>query len=133
MAGRRASAGRGRADAAAGKLNAALRFIGNPLPMWVYDLETLRILDVNDAALALYGYDRGEFVGRRVTELRAVEHAGDETVCIAAPDAALPVSVTRRHRRKDGTAIDVHILSHLLAFDRRPAVLAVAQDVTDRR
>lgn len=101
--------------------------------MWVYDLETLRILDVNDAALALYGYGRGEFVGRRVTELRAAERAGDETVCIAAPDAALPVSVTRRHRRKDGTAIDVHILSHLLAFDRRPAVLAVAQDVTDRR
>jgi hypothetical protein len=54
-------------------------------------------------------------------------------VCIAAPDAALPVSVRRRHRRKDGTMIDVHILSHLLAFDRRPAVLAAAQDVTDRR
>src|SRR5690348_12111522 len=84
MAGRPTRAGSGRAEAAAGKLSAGLRFIGNPLPMWVYGLETLRILDVNDAALALYGYDRGEFVCRRVTELRAVEHAGDETVCIAA-------------------------------------------------
>jgi len=129
----RASVGRGRMDAAAGKLNAALRFIGNPLPMWVYDLATLRILDVNDAALALYGYDRGEFVGRCVTELRGAERAGDETVSIAAADAALPVSVTRCHRRKDGTPIDVHILSRLLTFDRRPAVLAVAQDVTDPR
>jgi PAS domain S-box-containing protein len=112
-------------------LNAALRFISDPPPMWIYDLETLRILDANDAALALYGHDRNDFVGRRVTDLRAAERAGDETVHLAASDAALPVSVTQRHRRKNGTRIDVRILVHPLAFDRRPAVLAVvAQDVT---
>lgn len=123
----------GEAAAAAGRLNEALRFINDPLPMWIYDLETLRILDVNDAALALYGYDRHEFVGRHVSDLRGVERAGDDAVHVSSPDAALPVSVTRRHRRKDGSPIDVHILAHPVAFDRRSAVLAVTQDVTDLR
>ena len=35
-----------------------LLFAQHPHPMWVYDEETLRFLDVNDAATAKYGYSR---------------------------------------------------------------------------
>lgn len=113
------------------QLRAALRFLNNPLPMWVYDLETLRILAVNTAATALYGYTRDEFAGKHVTDLWASSSAADETTHTHAPKAGLPVSVTRRHRRKDGALIDVHILAHPLEFRDRAAVLAVAQDVTE--
>ena len=47
-----------------------LLFSGNPLPMWVYDLETLYFLDVNDAAVKHYGYSRDEFSKLRITDIR---------------------------------------------------------------
>jgi|GEM_PF-2105861 len=111
-------------------LPAALQFLNNPLPMWVYDLQTLRILAVNTAATALYGYSRDEIAGKRITDLWASPAASGEAVPVGASDAAPPVSVTRRHRRKDGTLIDVHVLAQPMEFRDRAAVLAVAQDVT---
>jgi len=39
-----------------------LLFEKNPLPMWVFDIETLRFLDVNDAAVQKYGYSRSDFL-----------------------------------------------------------------------
>ena len=42
-----------------------LLFEGNPHPMWVYDVETLAFLAVNDAAVESYGYSRDEFLGRK--------------------------------------------------------------------
>jgi len=48
-------------------------FILNPEPMWVYDLETLRILDVNEAATRRYGYLRHEFLALTVKDLRPPE------------------------------------------------------------
>ena len=106
-----------------------LLFSGYPLPMWVYDLETLQILDANDAAVDRYGYSRADFLCMRVTDLWASTDATDEV----APSGALPFSTVRRHRRKDGTIIDVHILARQLTFHHRPAVLVVAHDITELR
>src|SRR5215469_4297802 len=50
-----------------------LLFQGNPHPMWVFDLETLRILEVNEAAIQHYGYSREEFLGMTLTDLRVPE------------------------------------------------------------
>ena len=48
-------------------------FETNPLPMWVYDLETLRFLAVNDAAIANYGYSREEFLAMTIQDIRPPE------------------------------------------------------------
>ena len=48
-----------------------LLFQGNPHPMWVFDLETLAILEVNEAATQHYGYAREEFLGMTLADLRA--------------------------------------------------------------
>ena len=45
-------------------------FVINPLPMWVYDLQTLAFLEVNDAAVAIYGYSYDEFLGMRLTDIQ---------------------------------------------------------------
>ena len=45
-------------------------FESSPLPMWVFDAETLRYLAVNDAAVRLYGYSREDFLGMTVEDLR---------------------------------------------------------------
>src|SRR5688572_17087656 len=48
-------------------------FKNNPLPVWAYDRETLRFLEINDVALTRYGYDRDELLGKKVTELHPSE------------------------------------------------------------
>jgi PAS domain-containing protein len=42
-----------------------LLFDSNPIPSMAYDLQTLRFVAVNEAAVALYGYTRGSFPGNR--------------------------------------------------------------------
>src|SRR4051794_36851317 len=45
-------------------------FERSPRPMWVYDVETLGFLAVNDAAIRHYGYSRAEFLGMTIAHLR---------------------------------------------------------------
>jgi diguanylate cyclase (GGDEF)-like protein/PAS domain S-box-containing protein len=109
-----------------------LLFNHHPLPMWVYDLEDLRFLEVNDSAVARYGYAREEFLGMRVTELRP---PGDVPGFLEGLQKRVrgPRASQSRHRRKDGSVLDVDILSHTLEFSGRPAALVVAQDITERK
>src|SRR5580704_4496123 len=53
-----------------------LLFEGNPHPMWVFDLETLAILEVNEAATQHYGYSREEFLRMMLGDLRVPDIAG---------------------------------------------------------
>jgi two-component system, cell cycle sensor histidine kinase and response regulator CckA len=113
----------------ASESNFRFLFASNPLPMWVFDEQTLRFLQVNDAAVAHYGYTRLEFLAMRVTEIRAEnEIPGPET---------LPIedffSGARRHRLKDGRTIDVEVHSHRIELIGRKAFLVVAQDITERQ
>ena len=48
-------------------------FYCHPDPMWIYDRETLRFLDVNDAAIAKYGYSRDEFLAMTIKDIRPKE------------------------------------------------------------
>jgi PAS domain S-box-containing protein len=108
-----------------------LMFAQSPLPMWVHDLEDLRFLEVNDAAVAQYGYSREELLTMRVTALRTLEDrvpSGGGTAAEALPEAGV-----WRHRRKDGRVIEAKILAHTFAFRGHRAVLVLAEDVTEPR
>src|SRR3979411_1783404 len=48
-------------------------FTLNPEAMWVYDVETLKILDVNESAQQRYGYSRDEFLALTIKALRPAE------------------------------------------------------------
>jgi two-component system cell cycle sensor histidine kinase/response regulator CckA len=109
-----------------------LLFASNPLPMWVYDLETLAFLEVNDAAVAKYGYSADEFLSMRITDIRPPEDVAALLANVAVQRSTLQQSGRWRHRLKSGDIIDVEIVSHSLRFAGRPAALVVAQDVTAR-
>jgi PAS domain S-box-containing protein len=109
-----------------------LLFAGNPLPMWVYDLETLRFLEVNDAAIAHYGYSRDEFLRLRLTDIRPAEDVPALIANLAQPRPVLEQSQPWRHQFKDGRIIYVEITSHLMEWRGQSAALVVAQDITDR-
>jgi PAS domain S-box-containing protein len=109
-------------------------FEGNPRPMWVYDLETLKFLAVNQAAIDAYGYSRDDFLAMTIADLR---DASEVPSMRAAVDRAKTTRVhqagTWKHRRRDGSTLEVEITSCELTFEGRPARLVAAEDVTRRR
>jgi PAS domain S-box-containing protein len=107
-----------------------LLFQSNPNPMWVFDLETLKFLEVNEAAVQHYGYTREEFLGMTVEDIRAPEKNGAvKTMDLATDDEHL----IWRQRLKNGNFIDARVLWSPLAFRGRLAALTMATDVTERR
>jgi PAS domain S-box-containing protein len=101
--------------------------------MWVYDLETLAFLAVNDTAVRRYGYSREEFLGMTIKDIRPPEDVSALLENVAQVSEGLDEAGVWRHRTKDGTPIEVEIVSHTLTFADRKAELVLAQDVTDRR
>ena len=111
-----------------------LLFENNPQPMWVINLETLRFLEVNNAAIAHYGYSREEFLAMCATDIRTAEEA--EKFERAIRSSATQVAKhegTWKHLLKSGKPIEVDVVSHQLDFNGRRAILAVLNDVTERR
>jgi PAS domain S-box-containing protein len=108
-------------------------FDTTPAPMWVYDLETLRILAVNDAAAVQYGYSRAEFLAMTIEQLRPPEEIPRlrELLARGSPPGSEP-GASWTHKRKDGSRLTVEIFSHALLFEGRQARLVVANDVSHR-
>jgi len=104
-------------------------FRAHPEPMWVYHTQTLRFLEVNDAAIAQYGYSRDEFMAMTVKDLIPPEAipAFLETIGKVQEDKR---SVPRLARKKDGTVIDVEVSTRDLGHETR---YVMARDVTQAR
>lgn len=109
-----------------------LLFAANPHPMWVHDPETLRILEVNDAAVTHYGYSREEFAAMTLPDLRPTE---DVEAILQENSATNSTKLTGpwRHRCKDGSYIQVDMASHFIDFQGRKCSFVLVQDVTDRQ
>jgi PAS domain S-box-containing protein len=108
-------------------------FKNNPLPVWAYDRETLRFLEINDVALARYGYHRDELLAMKVTDLHPPAEVPGLLKAIATPRAVREVSGNWHHRLKDGSLIDVEVQVHDLELHGRPARIVVSLDVTERQ
>ncbi len=106
-----------------------LLFSNNPIPMWAYDLETRRFLEVNNAAIEQYGYGRAEFLAMTIDDLAPAAPQPEESR--AAP--AFGRLGIRRHRKADGSEIAVDAVSHRLEFDGHRAAIMAAIDVTEQK
>lgn len=104
-------------------------FALNSEPMWVYDVETLKILDVNEAAIQRYGYSHDEFLELTLRDLRPSEDVAKFLELL--PDT--PNSDRTgpwRHVLKDGTVIQVLITSHSVSYAGLPSRLVMAESLT---
>ena len=102
------------------------------MPLWVYDLETLRILDVNEVACRKYGWTRDEFLSMSILDIRPPEDAGAVIASVRETPADVFNSGIWRHRLKDGSVIDVEVTSHEMRYMGRPTRFVCPIDVTER-
>ncbi|MEO5829270.1 MAG: PAS domain S-box protein [Rhodanobacter sp.] len=109
-----------------------LLFEGNPHPMWVYEPATLRVMAVNDAAIEHYGFSREEFLAMRLPDLRPAEDVPRLLDKVSRSAVGLHSGDRWRHRRKDGSLIDVEISAGDIVFEGNPARLVLASDISER-
>ena len=122
----RSDLGRGREE------SFLLLFEANPVPMWIWDHETLRFLAVNDAAIAHYGYSREQFMGMTPMELKpAKDHGGIRE--IAQGKTGYQEGRTSQHITANGDLLDVAIYGRSLVYGGRPASLVAIIDITARK
>jgi two-component system, cell cycle sensor histidine kinase and response regulator CckA len=110
----------------------AMLFRSNPQPMWVFNVDTLTFLDVNQAAVRHYGYSRNEFLAMSIMDLLPPEdtpglHHGLERTAFQRGDVALI-----QHQRKDGTIVDMELVSHEMELAAGRARLVLASDISER-
>ena len=109
-----------------------LLFERNPLPMWIYDMHSLRFLAVNTAATAEYGYSEEEFLARTILDIRPPEDVAEVTVVLATWDNSERQGRVWRHLHKDGAVAYVSVSATDIDFDGRRARLVLVQDVSAR-
>ncbi|MCC9168409.1 PAS domain S-box protein [Pontibacter harenae] len=111
-----------------------LLFYQAPLPKWIYNLETLEILDVNESAINHYGYSRDEFIKLHARDLRPAEEAAylEETLNKAKTQKSIMRYGLWNHLKKDGTQIKVEVSAHHIVYDNIPSLIVEANDVTEK-
>lgn len=108
-------------------------FDHNPLPSWVFDIETQQFLAVNESAVQKYGYARNEFLSMTIDQLRAPDDLAamfEENITVSTAHLK---ARNRKHTLKSGQVIDVELSSHGVQFGGRKARLVLAVDMTRRR
>ena len=109
-----------------------LLFESNPLPMWVYDVETLAFLAVNVAAVEHYGYSQEEFLGMTIKDIRPPEDVAALLGSLCNAPRGIDRAGRWRHQKSDGSIIAVEITGHSIEFSGRSAELVLAHDITER-
>ncbi len=103
-------------------------FDASPMPMWVLDRNSLEFLNVNTAAMELYGYSRQEFLKMNIRDLWAEgETTGEE---IWKNNINEFFSFQIKHCTKEGELLYIEIESSPITFDGRDARVTLAHDVT---
>lgn len=108
-----------------------LLFYSNPLPMWTYDLDSLRFLTVNDEAIQHYGYSKEEFLSMTIIDIRPEDEKAKLLELVEKRRTLGHLKRSSRHLKKNGEIITVELSTHKLEDSN--TVLVVAQDITERK
>lgn len=109
-------------------------FNNNPMPMWVFDPDTFRFLEANDSAVQHYGYTKEEFMSKTVADIRldGNQEGLKEEVKESRHSRDGIRKGIRQHVKKNGEVIFVDIAWHNIKYLNKRAILALANDVTER-
>lgn len=109
-------------------------FYYNPMAIFIWDLQSHQILEVNDMAEKEYGYTRDEFVQLTLWDLRTPDNFGKLKLFIEhiASSVEMDSGGTWEHITKTGERIFMNIFSHRIQYNGKDAVMAIAQNVTGK-
>lgn len=106
-------------------------FRENPNPMYIYDKETFRFLQVNTAALRQYGYTKEEFLQLTANDIRpATEIAAFHKINKELPATYSNAGIWH-HTRKNGETFYTHIFTHQIIFEGVTCKLVMALDIDE--
>ncbi|HKT60584.1 MAG TPA: response regulator [Gemmatimonadales bacterium] len=111
---------------------AGLVFDAHPQPMWIFDVDTLAFLAVNQAAVHTYGWSREEFLGMTIMDLLPPEDASPPAPVAAERPAQRGEAALAHHQRRDGTVLEMELVSHEFQLGGRRARLVLAHDTSER-
>jgi PAS domain S-box-containing protein len=111
---------------------AGLVFEAHPQPMWIFDVDTLAFLAVNQAAIHTYGWTRDEFLGMTIMDLLAPEDTAPSAPATGERPAQRGEVALAHHQRRDGTLVAMELVSHEFQLAGRRARLVLASDISDR-
>ena len=108
-------------------------FNHSPLPKWIFDIDTLQFLLVNDAACDNYGYTREEFLSMTLKNIRPEEDIPilEETLNNTFKKEQDEQARVLRHIKKNGKIIYVKIKAKFITFEERKVRLVTSVDVTN--
>ena len=109
-------------------------FYNNPMPIFIWSLETMQILEMNEIALKEYGYTREELLGMNVLDLRL---ENEHELTLSFIQEFLQTDVTKRsdiwhHRKKNGEVMVLDISSQKIEYKGVPAILAIHNNITEK-
>lgn len=104
----------------------------NPLPFWVFDVETLRFLAVNETAVRHYGYSKDEFLAMGILDIRDPQDHQAVRQAVASHADHEGGDQVWTHLTRDGRALSVRVHTSSITFGGRAARLVLAEDVTER-
>ncbi len=109
-------------------------FENNPVPMWVMEQNSLKILDVNEMACLQYGYTQQEFLSMTTLDLMDDDQKQLFTQFTEnlQPDARNYNKAVWAHHTKDGNVMQVEVVAHEIIFENVPAIIILANNITER-
>lgn len=109
-------------------------FFNNPLPIFIWEVHSLKIMEVNEVALEEYGYSREEFLQMTVLDLRPkyehdrfIEFSKDFTESGISKKAGI-----WEYIRKGGERMVIDISSHKIDYKGTAAILSINNNITER-
>ncbi|AVR45109.1 hypothetical protein C7S20_07400 [Christiangramia fulva] len=109
-------------------------FYKSPIPYWIYDRDSLQIVDVNDVALKAYGYSRAEFLDLTIMDLREKEDIPDlqKDLEMISRSTGIVGPGKFNHKKKDGTPLKVEIVGYKVDYENHNCRLVACLDVTEK-
>ena len=109
-------------------------FFASPSPMWIYEMDTYQIMDVNDSVLSSYGYTREEMLNMSIMDLRPAEDRQSlEEIIKYYKLTKGPIHFgVWRHIKKDGSIIHVEKTGHSILFNGKPCMIEICNNVSEK-
>ena len=101
--------------------------------IYLYDAETMQVLESNAAFVKMIGYTQEELMGMRIYDF--IDHDVDDIDLNVrrSVEAGRRYIGERRYRCKDGSVMIVDTSASVISYGGKTAICAVSRDVTERR